>query len=73
VRATKVTHIGGVSSVRYGSKNKHHLHHVVLQALFAYFLDIEVEEIPFMDIDMNTVYQFTSRAYGTEVQTFKVK
>jgi len=44
----------------------------VLQALFAYFLDIDVEEVPFIDVELHTVYQFTSKAYGTEIQTFKL-
>lgn len=45
-------------------------HQAVLRCIFAYFLDIELEEIPFIDVKLHTVYQFTPRAYGKKEKKF---
>lgn len=47
-------------------------HQAVLRCIFAYFLDIDLEEIPFIDVKLHTVYQFTPRAYGTDVKQFQL-
>jgi 6-phosphofructo-2-kinase/fructose-2,6-biphosphatase len=42
-------------------------HQGVLRALFAYFLDIEQEKIPFIPVSQHAVYKFVPQAYGCQV------
>ena len=48
-------------------------HQAVLRCLFVYFLDVAIEELPFINVESSTVYQFTPKAYGTDVQKFKLQ
>ena len=48
-------------------------HQAVLRCLFVYFLDLPVDELPYINVESNTVYQFTPRAYGTDVKKFKLQ
>ena len=45
---------------------------LVLRALYGYFMDIDAEEVPYIPIQMHTVYQLIPKAYGCEVKTFKI-
>lgn len=47
-------------------------HRAVLQSLFAYFNDIEIEEIPWIKIKPNTIYEFIPMAYQTQVKEFSL-
>ncbi len=43
---------------------------IVLQALFAYFSDTDLEEIPWIKIKPNTVYEFVPSAYQTQLKEY---
>jgi len=47
-------------------------HQAVLRALYAYFMDIDVNECPYVPIQMHTVYELLPNAYGCDVKTFKL-
>mmetsp|Transcript_2067 Transcript_2067/g.2726 ORF Transcript_2067/g.2726 Transcript_2067/m.2726 type:complete len:524 (+) Transcript_2067:60-1631(+) len=47
-------------------------HQAILRALYGYFMDIDAEEVPYIPIQMHTVYQLIPKAYGCEVKTFKI-
>jgi len=46
-------------------------HRVVLRILLAYFLDVEKEKVPNMDIPLHTLYCLQPKAYGTELTQWK--
>ncbi|PRP89620.1 hypothetical protein PROFUN_00884 [Planoprotostelium fungivorum] len=39
-------------------------HQAVIRALYAYFMDIDAEECPYIPIAMHTVYELVPKAYG---------
>eukprot|EP01119_Soliformovum_irregulare_P018755 TRINITY_DN5808_c0_g1_i1.p1 TRINITY_DN5808_c0_g1~~TRINITY_DN5808_c0_g1_i1.p1 ORF type:complete len:342 (-),score=93.52 TRINITY_DN5808_c0_g1_i1:71-1096(-) len=47
-------------------------HQAILRCLYAYFLDIDLTEIPYVPFQMHTVYELTPRAYGCEVKTYQL-
>ncbi|KAJ1895459.1 Fructose-2,6-bisphosphatase [Kickxella alabastrina] len=47
-------------------------HQAVLRCIYAYFLDIKLEELPYLKIPLHTVMKLTWTAYGCDVQTYKI-
>merc|ERR1719420_2508475 len=45
-------------------------HQAVLRCLYGYFMDKPLEDIPFLDIDLHTVYKLSPTDYSTEVDRF---
>jgi len=45
-------------------------HRAVLRCLYAYFMDKPLKEIPYLPINLHTVYKLTPKDYGTEVDKF---
>lgn len=45
-------------------------HKAVLQVIMAYFLDISGEEIPNIEVKMNTVYELEPTAYCTNTKEY---
>jgi 6-phosphofructo-2-kinase/fructose-2,6-biphosphatase 2 len=43
-------------------------HQAVLRALYAYFADVEAEQIPYLEIPLHTVIELVPRAYGCAEQ-----
>ncbi len=41
-------------------------HQATLRCLYAYFMDLKVEDIPHIPMPLHTVIKLTPRAYGTE-------
>jgi len=48
-------------------------HQAVLRCIYAYFLDISANQIPYIPIDMNAIYELTPKAYGCDVKMIKLK
>ncbi|RIA85423.1 6-phosphofructo-2-kinase-domain-containing protein [Glomus cerebriforme] len=46
-------------------------HRVVLRILLAYFLDVEKEKVPNMDVPLHTIYCLQPKPYGTELTKWK--
>lgn len=47
-------------------------HLAVLRCLYAYFLDIPMEELPYISINMNTVIRLEPKAYGCKEKRIKL-
>ncbi|KAJ1966102.1 Fructose-2,6-bisphosphatase [Dipsacomyces acuminosporus] len=47
-------------------------HQAVLRCIYAYFLDIGPEELPYLKIPLHTVMKLTWTAYGCDIQTYKI-
>eukprot|EP00903_Cladosiphon_okamuranus_P005436 g5422.t1 len=47
-------------------------HQAVLRCLYAYFLDLPSEEIPYLSIPLHTVIKLTPQAYGCSEKRFKL-
>ncbi|KAJ2829683.1 Fructose-2,6-bisphosphatase [Coemansia furcata] len=47
-------------------------HQAVLRCIYAYFLDIGPEELPYLKIPLHTVMKLTWTAYGCDVQMYKI-
>jgi len=47
-------------------------HQAVLRCIYAYFLDIPADDIPFVPIEMHSVYELVPRAYGCDVKIHKL-
>ncbi|CAG8650174.1 9692_t:CDS:10 [Funneliformis mosseae] len=46
-------------------------HKVVLRILLAYFLDVEKEKVPNMEVPLHTIYCLQPKPYGTELKKWK--
>ncbi|CAI2171022.1 3346_t:CDS:10 [Funneliformis geosporum] len=46
-------------------------HQVVLRILLAYFLDVEKEKVPNMEVPLHTIYCLQPKAYDTELKRWK--
>ncbi|KAJ3032642.1 Fructose-2,6-bisphosphatase [Rhizophlyctis rosea] len=47
-------------------------HQAVLRAIYAYFLNLSNEELPYVDIPLHTVVRLTPKAYGCLEERFEV-
>lgn len=47
-------------------------HQAVLRCLYAYFLDLPAEEVPYLAIPLHTVIKLSPRAYGCTEKRFKM-
>ncbi|KAJ2145749.1 Fructose-2,6-bisphosphatase [Coemansia sp. RSA 678] len=47
-------------------------HQAVLRCIYAYFLDIGPDELPYLKIPLHTVMKLTWTAYGCDVQMYKI-
>lgn len=47
-------------------------HQAVLRCLYAYFLDLPAEEVPYLAIPLHTIIKLTPKAYGCTERRFKV-
>lgn len=47
-------------------------HLAVLRCLYAYFLDLPIEELPFLTINSNTLIRLDPKAYGCKEQRVKI-
>ncbi|KAJ1813647.1 Fructose-2,6-bisphosphatase, partial [Coemansia sp. RSA 2598] len=47
-------------------------HQAVLRCIYAYFLDIGPEELPYLKIPLHTVMKLTWTAYGCDIQMYKI-
>lgn len=47
-------------------------HLAVLRCLYAYFLDLPMEEVPFLNIGMNTLIRLEPKAYGCKEKRVRV-
>ncbi|KAJ1916236.1 Fructose-2,6-bisphosphatase [Mycoemilia scoparia] len=47
-------------------------HQAVLRCLYAYFLNIDPQDLPYLKIPLHTVMKLTWTAYGCDIQTYKV-
>ncbi|CAM9301824.1 unnamed protein product, partial [Hapterophycus canaliculatus] len=47
-------------------------HQAVLRCLYAYFLDLPSEEIPYLSIPLHTVIKLTPQAFGCSEKRFKL-
>ncbi|KAJ3035947.1 Fructose-2,6-bisphosphatase, partial [Rhizophlyctis rosea] len=47
-------------------------HQAVLRAIYAYFLNLSNEELPYVDIPLHTVVKLTPKAYGCLEERFEV-
>ncbi|ORX69660.1 bifunctional 6-phosphofructo-2-kinase/fructose-2,6-bisphosphate 2-phosphatase, partial [Linderina pennispora] len=47
-------------------------HQAVLRCIYAYFLDIGPDELPYLKIPLHTVMKLTWTAYGCDIQTYKI-
>ncbi|TPX51279.1 hypothetical protein SeMB42_g00279 [Synchytrium endobioticum] len=47
-------------------------HQAVIRALYAYFMDISPEELPYVNVPLHTVFRLTPKAYKCEEVTWKV-
>jgi broad specificity phosphatase PhoE len=45
---------------------------VVLRCLYAYFLDLPNEEVPYLSIPLHTVIKLTPQAFGCSEKRFKL-
>ena len=45
-------------------------HQAVLRAIFAYFMDYSLEELPYIKVPLHTVVRFTPKAYKTTEEHF---
>jgi broad specificity phosphatase PhoE len=47
-------------------------HQAVLRCLYAYFLDLPNEEVPYLSIPLHTVIKLTPQAFGCSEKRFKL-
>ena len=47
-------------------------HLAVLRCLYAYFLDLPIEELPFLTINSNTLIRLDPKAYGCKEKRVKI-
>ncbi|KAJ1673495.1 Fructose-2,6-bisphosphatase, partial [Spiromyces aspiralis] len=47
-------------------------HQAVLRCLYAYFLNVDPQELPYLKIPLHTVMKLTWTAYGCDIRTYKV-
>jgi broad specificity phosphatase PhoE/predicted kinase len=47
-------------------------HQAVLRCLLAYFLELEIEECPYVDVPLHTIIQLTPRTYGCDKQMIRL-
>ena len=47
-------------------------HLAVLRCLYAYFLDLPMEELPFLSINLNTLIRLDPKAYGCKEKRVKI-
>jgi broad specificity phosphatase PhoE len=47
-------------------------HLAVLRCLYAYFLDLPIEELPFLTINSNTLIRLDPKAYGCREKRVKI-
>ena len=47
-------------------------HQAVLRCLYAYFLDLPADEIPFLSIPLHTLVRLESKAYGCKEKRMKI-
>jgi broad specificity phosphatase PhoE len=47
-------------------------HLAVLRCVYAYLLDIPVEEVPYLVIDLNTLIRLDPQAYGCKEKRVKI-
>ncbi|KAJ1800815.1 Fructose-2,6-bisphosphatase, partial [Coemansia sp. RSA 2399] len=47
-------------------------HQAVLRCIYAYFLDIGPDELPYLKIPLHTVMKLTWTAYGCDIQMYKI-
>jgi len=47
-------------------------HQAVLRCLLAYFMDLEIEECPFVDVPLHNIIQLTPKAYGCDKENIKL-
>ena len=47
-------------------------HQAVLRCLYAYFLDLPVEEVPFLSIPLHTLIRLESKAYGCKEKRMRI-
>lgn len=43
-----------------------------LRSIYAYFVDVPVDQTPPLDSFVNSVFKLTSKAYGCEVESFEL-
>lgn len=46
-------------------------HQAILRCIYAYFMNIEQERSPWMEVPLHTLIQLTPRAYRTDEKRFK--
>ncbi len=44
----------------------------MLRCLYAYFLDMPIEEIPYLEVPLHTVIKLVPKAYGCEETRYKI-
>ena len=47
-------------------------HQAVLRAMYAYFMNLPLDELPYIKIPLHTVIKLTPRAYGCQEERFSV-
>jgi 6-phosphofructo-2-kinase/fructose-2,6-biphosphatase 2 len=47
-------------------------HQAVLRAMFAYFMNLPLHELPYVKIPLHTVIKLTPKAYGCQEERFAV-
>jgi broad specificity phosphatase PhoE len=47
-------------------------HLAVLRCLYAYFLDLPMDELPYLSINLNTVIRLDPKAYGCKEKRVKI-
>ena len=47
-------------------------HQAVLRCLYAYFLDLPVEEVPFLSIPLHTLVRLEAKAYGCKEKRMRI-
>jgi 6-phosphofructo-2-kinase / fructose-2,6-biphosphatase 2 len=46
-------------------------HQAVLRCIYAYFMEVDAERSPWMEVPLHTLMKLTPKAYGTELKKFK--
>lgn len=47
-------------------------HQAVLRCLYAYFVDLQQEEIPFLDVKRNTLFKLSSQTFGVQEKRIRI-
>ena len=46
-------------------------HQAIVRCIYAYFMDVDQDQSPWMDIPLHTLMKLTPKAYGTVTEKFK--